>query len=100
MRSRALFFRHASFARPLISRLKVTNAQIGGWGCVRPAFVGRDALEGRERGQTLFFVAGLRLHYRSMQALLRGRRARREIRIDRDRPAGPFDRLVILLKRK
>src|SRR5579863_3175935 len=95
------FFRHPGLAQAIDKPVKIyTNAWIGGWRWCAPRLECRDAFEGRDRNATLFRVAGLRLM--TGQCKCRGEhgKRRRKVRIDRDRPAGPFDRLIVLLQRE
>src|SRR5262249_6584208 len=95
------FLRHPGPAQALDSPVKGrTDAWIGrGRWCQR--LERHDILDFRQRGATLFSVTGLRIM--AGQCKRRGESGERtwsKIWIDRDRPARPFDRLIVLLQPK
>ena len=88
--------------RPSIARSKVarTRGSADGGGAIPDFISAAILLNVRERSETLDRVTGLRLMTGQCKRCGEEAVRKRETRIDRDRPAGPFDRLIVLLERE
>src|SRR5258708_28544455 len=99
LRATRSFIRHPGLTQALDKPVKgCTNVRIGGGRWCERFREHRDILDFRQSSATLLRVTGLRLM--AGQCKRRGEDEERsvKIRIDCDRPAGPFDRLIVLLQ--